>query len=80
MISESKMRGALGAINGVLVVARFMAHSNESVGDVLDVAEYLPALMLAPTDQTDAFRDQLVGLAARYPMAQLALERFDSER
>jgi len=44
---------------------------------VLDVAEYLPMLMLDSRDRTIEFREQLVGLAAMLPQFALALHRFD---
>ena len=81
MIDESKMRSALSAINAVLVLARTMAYHGRSHADiawVLDVAEYLPVLMLEPTDRTQHFRDQLVGLSEKYPEFEHAVFHFDS--
>lgn len=80
MIADSKKRNALAAINAVLVLARSMAHEGKSreVAEVLDVAEYLPMLMLEPADRTEEFREQLVDLAQRYPVLTLALTRFDA--
>lgn len=80
MIADSKTRNALAAINAVLVLARSMAYEGKSneVASVLDVAEYLPMLMLESTDRTEAFREQLVGLAQSYPDFGLALTRFDA--
>jgi hypothetical protein len=79
MIDANKQRNALAAINAVLVLARSLAHDGKSseVAEVLDVAEYLPMLMLEPLDRTADFREQLVGLAAKYPDFALAVQRFD---
>ena len=79
MVSNDKQRCALLALNSILVLCRALAHEGES-GDlaiILDVAEYLPILMLDPDDRTDAFREQLVELAQRYPAFAQALSRFD---
>jgi hypothetical protein len=80
MITPDKQRNALAAINAVLVLARSLAYEGSSadVAEVLDVAEYLPMLMLEPADRTAEFREQLVGLATKRPKFALALERFDS--
>ncbi|WP_043432498.1 hypothetical protein [Cystobacter fuscus] len=80
MISNLKSRNALSAINAVLVLARSMAHEGRSgdVAAVLDVAEYLPMLMLEPADRTEEFRNQLADLAQRDSAFALALARFDS--
>ncbi|EPX58423.1 hypothetical protein D187_003895 [Cystobacter fuscus DSM 2262] len=45
---------------------------------MLDVAEYLPMLMLEPADRTEEFRNQLADLAQRDSAFALALARFDS--
>ena len=81
MVVREKQRQALHAINGVLIVARTLAHENknEDLAIVLDIAEYLPALMLETADRTTDFRDQLVGLAARFPVFTIALQRFDAD-
>jgi hypothetical protein len=80
MIDAQKQRNALWAINAVLVHARALAYAGKAseVAEVLDVAEYLPALMLEPRDRTAEFRGQLVGLAAKRPDFQLAVHRFDA--
>lgn len=44
---------------------------------LLDVAEYLPLLILDSRDKTDAFRGQLAGLSASFPVFAYALEQFD---
>lgn len=82
MITPDKQENALAAINAVLVLARSLAREGKSaeVADVLDVAEYLPMLMLEPADRTSEFREQLVGLATKRPKFALAVERFDSTR
>jgi hypothetical protein len=57
------------------VLARSLAYEGNSaeIADVLDVAEYLPMLMLEPTDRTAEFREQLAGLAAKRPKFTLAV-------
>ena len=82
MVETEKQRNALSAINAVLVLARRLAHEGKSAElvDVLDVAEYLPMLMLEPEDRTAEFREQLVGLATKTTQFVLAVERFDAER
>jgi hypothetical protein len=57
-----------------------MAHEGKSaeVAEVLDMAEYLPLLMLEADDRTEEFRQQLADLAQRHPAFGLALTRFDS--
>ncbi len=82
VIDESKTRNALEAINAVLVAARAMAWSKrpaEEMADVLDVAEYLPCLLLEPVDRTVEFREQLVFLATQYRAFPffIALQKFD---
>jgi hypothetical protein len=80
MVAANKERGALVAINAVLVLARRLAYEGNSadVASVLDVAEYLPMLMLEPTDRTAEFREQLLRLATKRPPFTLDLERFDA--
>lgn len=79
MITKKQNR-ALIALNSILVLARALAYEGKSddVAYVLDVAEYLPLLMLDPADKTDEFRQQLVTLADKYPNFTLAIERFDA--
>lgn len=79
MLTNGKQRGALRAINTILVLCRSLA-TEARISDlvvVLDVAEYLPVLMLEDEDRTPAFRDQLVDLASRYPEFAHALDQFD---
>jgi len=80
MVTRERERGALSAINAVLVLARSLAYEGKSaeLADVLDIAEYLPVLMLESVDRTAEFREQLVGLATRRPQFALAVERFDA--
>lgn len=80
MIDPQKEKNALAAINAVLVLARALAYEGKSpeVAEVLDVAEYLPILILDGRDRTADFREQLVGLASKYPDFELAVRRFDA--
>lgn len=80
MIDVSRMNNALAALNAILVAARAMAHekaAHEEIAEVLDVAEYLPRLLAEPGDRSADFREQLAGLARKYPRCSFALERFD---
>jgi hypothetical protein len=79
MITKNKQRGALLALHSILVLSRSLAYEAKSsdLAVILDVAEYLPLLMLEPDDRTEPFREQLVGLAQRYPAFTHALEQFD---
>ncbi len=80
MIRPEKYENALRALNAVLVAARAMAHEGRAHGElaeVLDVAEYLPRLLAEPEERSAEFREQLAGLAAKYPTCTFAVERFD---
>lgn len=79
MVRERKQRGALLALNSILVLSRSLAHEGRSrdLATILDIAEYLPMLMLELDDRTEAFREHLVDLAKRYPEFSHALEQFD---
>jgi hypothetical protein len=57
MIEQSKQRNALAALNAILVLAR-QGQSADLI-EILDVAEYLPMLMLDAKDCTT----ELVGSA-----------------
>lgn len=77
MLQEHKTRAALLTIQRLLVHIRTRAYekaSHEELANLLDDAEYLPALMLeAGTDHTAAFRDYLAGMGKRHPpLSQLA--------
>ena len=83
MLRADKVQNGLCALSRVLVLARTMAYDQAKPGDmaeILDVAEYLPRLLAAEDDQTDAFREQLVGLARRWPDFESALECFDNSK
>jgi hypothetical protein len=82
MIRHDKERHALHAINAVFVQARTMAYQKADHKDlayVLDIAEYLPMLMLEDRDRTEQFREALEGLATKFAPFNLALERFDAQ-
>ena len=80
MIDQSKQRNALAALNAILVLARRLARQNRSADllEILDVAEYLPMLMLDAKDCTGVFRLNLVALARKRPEFEMALQRFDA--
>jgi hypothetical protein len=81
MIDDDKQKPALRAINAVLVLARSLAYDGNAaaVARVLDVAEYLPLLMLDSKDCTAQFRGHLLDLVKDDPRFDLALRRFDGE-
>lgn len=81
MIEPTRMNNALAAVNAVLVATRAMAYekrSHEELAEILDVAEYLPRLLADPEDKTAEFREQIAGLATKYPSFTFAVERFDN--
>lgn len=82
MIQPNRQSNALAALNSMLVLARNLAYEGkgDEVAAVLDIAEYLPMLMLDSEDRTAEFREQLVGLAAARPAFSLAVERFDARK
>ena len=80
MIKPEKLSNALHALNAILIRARTMAYDaveHARIAEVLDVAEYLPPLIADAADRTDEFREQVAGLAERFPEMSFALERFD---
>jgi len=80
MIRPEKLNNALAALNAVLVTARKFAYDQvgyQKIADALDTAEYMPRLIADQEDQTEAFRDALVGLTALDVGFTFALERFD---
>lgn len=82
MVRKDRFNNALAALNAVLVTARTLAYEqrpHEEIANVLDAAEYLPRLLAEEEDQTDAFRETLVGLTSINIGFNFALERFDSE-
>ncbi len=76
MIQHDKLSNALRAINAVLVLARVRCRDTE-LFNILDDAEYLPALMLEPEDRTREFREYLEGMAKKYANFERPLQRFD---
>lgn len=82
MLKRNKERAALKAMNAVLVIARKMAFErvdHQTLAGVLDVAELLPMLILEEEGRSETFREQLEGLAARFPEMELAVSRYDDE-
>lgn len=80
MIPPPQQRGALQALNTVLVLLRSLAYdgvTGEELADLLDMAEYLPRLLAEEPDRTREYRETLMGLAERRDDFQLAVERFD---
>lgn len=82
MIREGKAKSALHALNDLLVRARTMAfekEAHESIAAFLDAVEELPTLIARDEDLTDEYRFALESIAARFPEAGVALQRFDGE-
>jgi hypothetical protein len=80
MVDPKRINNALAAVNAVLVAARAMAYDKRphaELAEVLDVAEYLPRLLAEPEDRSAEFREQLAGLASKYPSFGVAVDRFD---
>ena len=82
MIEQGKQRNALAALNAILVLARHLARQGQSADlvEILDVAEYLPMLMLDAKDCTAEFRSNLFELARKRPKFEMALQRFDAAK
>jgi hypothetical protein len=81
MISTSKYKQALRAVQDVFILARKFAHEradHAAIARLLDYAEYLPGLILDEEDTTKEFRDNLVDIADQFSWAVL-LERFDED-
>lgn len=80
MIQETNYKNALLALNDLLVAARQMAfekRSHDQLAAYLDAVESLPTLIAQDDDLTGDYRSALEDLAARFPRARIALERFD---
>ncbi len=81
MIATDKERDAVAAMHAVLVTLRTMAHEkadHELMAKALDMAEYLPCLMLEDEDNTEIFHGTLQGLATLHPSFNWAVERFEN--
>jgi len=79
MIGADKLPGALYALQGVLIQARFLANDPSNKAEVvalLDYAEHLPRLIATQADETENFRAVLVEIAGRYKCG-FVLQRFD---
>lgn len=82
MIKEADFKNALLALKDLLVAARTMAfekRSHEQLAAYLDAIEYLPTLIAQDADLTADYRSVLEDLAARFPVARVALQRFDRQ-
>jgi hypothetical protein len=79
MIASEKAMKAVRAIQGVLIVGRAMAHKGEPlerVAVLLDRGEYLPGLILAPTEETLTFDEYLADIVRDFPQAQWILDEY----
>jgi hypothetical protein len=80
MVRAEKLHKALYAINGILVIARLMAYEKDSyerIAEILDVAELLPMLLRDSKDNTEFFRQMLVGCSEQFPKTSFTLQHFD---
>lgn len=69
MIRPDKLEQAIRAVQQVIIRGRTMAYEAEShrrIASLLDDAEYLPGLILAPEDRTEAFSPHLQVIAEEY--------------
>jgi hypothetical protein len=79
MIRPDKLKGAMNALNKILVRARYMAcgkEPHERIAEVLDAAELLPMLVISEKDETGVFGGMLEDLARSYPDFQQAVDLF----
>lgn len=79
MISSEKTMKAIRAIQGIFIVARAMAYKGEGLermAILLDRGEYLPGLILAPSEETLTFDDYLEGIVRDFPEAQWILDEY----
>lgn len=70
MIRAEKHTQALRALQQVIIRARFLAYTKEDhwkIADLLDWAEYLPQLVIAPEDLTESYAAVLKGISERHP-------------
>ena len=82
MLKVEKNNSALYALHLILVRARFMVLKRESLDDVavlLDYAETMPRMFVSEEDETDAYREALLGLSNRFPYCRYILTKFDDE-
>lgn len=69
MVSLEKNSNALKIIQKLVIHARKMAYdkeSHEKIAALLDDIEYLPGLINDASDQTETFRQYVVGIADKY--------------
>ncbi len=81
MITQKKLSKALKAIQGIIIQARSMAeHTEDSkkIAMLLDLAEYLPGLLLDQDDKTDEFSEFLAGVGHKFPNCQYIIDEFNS--
>lgn len=79
MVEESRLEGALHALQDLLVVARQMARDgadHKVLERFFDSIEILPGLMREKEDQTERFEEYLEFVAQEFPSASLALEHY----
>lgn len=82
MIRAEKYPQALTALQQVLVRARFLAAQAEQSAklvDLLDEAEYLPQLIAAAEDCTEAYAATLQNISQRYPYCRNIFAEFSRE-
>jgi len=79
MIDDNKFQSAMRAIQGVMIVARSMTYraaTHDRIARLLDHGEYLPGLILDPTDRTADFESYLSGIADDFAEARWIVDEY----
>lgn len=69
MIEEAKQKQALKIVHDFIIVARRFAYDEKDakfIADFLDEVEYLPALILEETNQTEFFQKYAKGICEQF--------------
>lgn len=80
MIEQSKISGALKAIQHLCIISRFQAgdvSKSNSIHGMMDIADHLLNLMLAPDDRTKKFRWSLEDSISSVPQCEECIRLFD---
>lgn len=82
MIPQDKTSGALRAIQHLCVISRFQTgdvSESDSIFRMMDIADLLFNLMLAPDDRTEKFRRALKDSIPSVPQCTEALRLFNQD-
>ncbi|QTD52913.1 hypothetical protein [Sulfidibacter corallicola] len=80
MICKEKHQSAIRAIHRLLIKARSKAYQkdhHDSIAKLLDDIEYLPSLMLAPSDESERFQSYLKNISETHNCPGI-FEEFDT--